>query len=91
MEPTSKSKAFGRRLYRARMAIEPELGQEEIARALGVSQSAVSFWESGLRAPSPARLRQLAKLLGDLSLLQLAVPTPRRKSKSSRTRRARTS
>lgn len=38
--------------------------QNEAAKALGVSQSAVSFWESGKTQPRSAQLPKIAKLYG---------------------------
>ena len=38
--------------------------QTEAAKALGVNQSAVSFWESGKTQPRSAQLPKIAKLYG---------------------------
>lgn len=38
------------------------LTQEQVALALAVPREAVSFWETGERTPSPARLKELARL-----------------------------
>lgn len=43
---------------------ERGLGQEELAAHLGVRQQTVSRWELGLAVPRPARLLQLAEVLG---------------------------
>ena len=40
------------------------LSQAEVAKALGVRQSAVAMWESGVNHPSASRLRAIAKLYG---------------------------
>ena len=38
--------------------------QNEVAKALGVNQSAVSFWESGRNLPRGKQMVKLAKLYG---------------------------
>lgn len=38
--------------------------QNEVAKALGVNQSAVSFWESGRNQPRAKQMVKLAKLYG---------------------------
>lgn len=38
-----------------------ELGQTELANALGVSKGIISLWENGLREPSMNNLMQIAK------------------------------
>ena len=38
--------------------------QAELAEALGVTQSAVGNWESGIRTPRPQTLRRMAALFG---------------------------
>ena len=38
--------------------------QNEVAQALGVNQSAVSFWESGRNQPRAKQMVKLAKLYG---------------------------
>jgi transcriptional regulator with XRE-family HTH domain len=38
--------------------------QAELAEALGVTQSAVGNWESGIRLPRPRTLQRLASLFG---------------------------
>ena len=38
--------------------------QNEVAKALGVNQSAVSFWESGRNQPRGKQMVKLAKLYG---------------------------
>ena len=40
---------------------EKELGQEELAKTLGVSASVISRWENGLREPSMSSLIALSK------------------------------
>lgn len=40
------------------------LGQEQLAAQLGVTQQTVSRWEMGLATPRPARIVELAHLLG---------------------------
>ncbi len=39
-----------------------KLTQEEVAKQLGVGQSAVSMWETGKSVPRPAILKKLAQL-----------------------------
>ena len=38
--------------------------QNEVAQALGVNQSSVSFWESGRNQPRAKQMVKLAKLYG---------------------------
>lgn len=38
--------------------------QNEVAKVLGVNQSAVSFWESGRNQPRAKQMVKLAKLYG---------------------------
>ena len=40
---------------------EKGIGQEDLAKELGVSCGAISFWENGLREPNMNRLIALAK------------------------------
>jgi transcriptional regulator with XRE-family HTH domain len=54
--------AFSRALQRARR--DADLSQGALARALGVSRSAVSQWELSLTAPRPATTARLEQLLG---------------------------
>jgi ribosome-binding protein aMBF1 (putative translation factor) len=49
------------------------LTQEDVAKAMGVSISAVFRWESGQHHPDPDALPQLAKLLG-LKNVRLLFP-----------------
>jgi transcriptional regulator with XRE-family HTH domain len=49
------------------------MSQQELADALGVSQNAVSMWETGRRAPSVVILQKIAAALG-ASLLDLVDP-----------------
>ncbi len=53
---------IGRRIQRARE--EAGLSQEELARALGITQSALSNYELGKRRLYLANLEQLANVLG---------------------------
>lgn len=43
---------------------EAGLTQEQLARALNVSASAVTQWESGVRKPDIIKLKKLAVILG---------------------------
>ena len=52
------------------------LTQKELAEKLGVDQSAVSFWETGKRAPRGAKLIRLANVL-DCSIDELFDREPR--------------
>ena len=40
------------------------LSQTEVAKALGVNQASVSYWESGKTQPRSAQLPKIAKLYG---------------------------
>lgn len=57
MTPTLGARIRGLREARS-------LTQVEVADHLGVSQTAVSYWEKGRRVPSVAMLARLAGLLG---------------------------
>ena len=50
---------FAERLKELRL--EKELGQEELAKALGLSHGIISLWENGLREPKLSNLIALAK------------------------------
>ena len=43
------------------LRIEKGIGQEDLAKELGVSASVISRWENGLREPSMSSLIALAK------------------------------
>lgn len=43
---------------------ENHISQSQLAKALGVSQKAVSLWESGDRVPSATVIASLAKYFG---------------------------
>lgn len=49
--------------------------QEELAKAVGVTQGAIAHIESGVRSTGVRRLEQIARAL-DVSLLQLMEDTP---------------
>lgn len=44
--------------------IKMNLKQEDIAKAMGVTQATVSMWENGKASPSASKLMKLANLLG---------------------------
>ena len=50
---------FGNRLKELRQ--EKEIGQVELAKAIGVSKGVISLWENGLREPGMNSLVLLAK------------------------------
>ncbi|MER6949617.1 helix-turn-helix transcriptional regulator [Nonomuraea sp. NPDC000554] len=50
------------------------LTQLEVASRIGVSQGAVSFWETGQRTPNLAKFTELADLLGVELTLTLKKP-----------------
>ena len=54
--------AFGNRLYALRKGAS--LSQAEVARALGVTNKAVSKWETGRAKPTTGALSRLARLYG---------------------------
>ena len=45
------------------LRLEKELGQVELAKAIGVSKGVISLWENGLREPNMNSLIMLAKFL----------------------------
>lgn len=61
---TEESLAFGRRVRQSRMALDPPVSQEELAKALGWSQAKFSKVELGrVERVTPAEVRQLAAQL----------------------------
>ena len=44
------------------LSLEKNLGQVELAKAIGVSKGVISMWENGLREPNMYSLILLAKL-----------------------------
>lgn len=58
---------IGRRIH--------DLSQAELARKLGVTKQAVSYWETGAREPDLETIRALARAL-DLALADLVETTP---------------
>ena len=52
---------FGERLRKAR--IDKGMNQEELARAIGMTQASISQFEKGLRMPTPANIRKFAQIL----------------------------
>lgn len=60
---------FGKRLRKAR--IDKGISQEELARAIGMTQASISQFEKGLRMPTPANVHRLARILDvyDVDLL----------------------
>lgn len=56
------SELFSERVRRLRK--KRHLTQGAVAREVGVSNVAVSYWESGTRAPGSWHLRDLARMLG---------------------------
>jgi len=43
------------------LRLEKELGQVELAKAIGVSKGVISLWENGLREPNMNSLISLSK------------------------------
>lgn len=62
--------AFGQHLREARLATG--LQQKDVAQALGVNPSVVNRWESGVHAPEPKRINDLAAVL-DLDAADLGA------------------
>ena len=58
---------IGRRIH--------DLSQADLARKLGVTKQAVSYWETGAREPDLETIRALARAL-DLALADLVETTP---------------
>ena len=52
---------FGERLRKAR--IDRGMNQEQLARAIGLTQASISQFEKGLRMPTPANIRKFAQIL----------------------------
>jgi transcriptional regulator with XRE-family HTH domain len=50
---------FGERLRQLRL--EKEMYQKELAKIIGVSESAISAYEKGIREPEYSKLKELAK------------------------------
>lgn len=48
----------------AKKRIERKLNQTQAAKLIGVTQSTVSKWESGVDPPSPANYPKLARFMG---------------------------
>ena len=44
--------------------IEKGMTQQEVAEAVGITDMAVSYYESGQRIPKPAMAKKLGELLG---------------------------
>jgi DNA-binding XRE family transcriptional regulator len=61
-EPGSPLRAVGERIRAARAGVN--VGQSGLARMLGVTQTAVSYWEAGKRDPGVAGLLEVADALG---------------------------
>ncbi len=55
-------KIFGERLRALRR--EREIGQNELAGALGLSNASVSYWETGKQIPSAEAVYKLARFFG---------------------------
>lgn len=53
---------FGETLRKIRT--EKNMNQEELAVKMGMTQAAISQFEKGLRAPTPAKIKQFAEILG---------------------------
>jgi transcriptional regulator with XRE-family HTH domain len=62
MKPNQMSLAFGRLLRERRISLGAT--QEELAEEVGISQAHVSKMETGMRLPTYATTRRLAKFLG---------------------------
>lgn len=60
-EPTAADKRRGQRLRERRKAIGMDI--TELAKAIGVSQPAVSQWEIGVTAPGRKKVARLAQIL----------------------------
>ncbi len=52
---------FGKRLRQAR--INKGMSQQDLSRAIGMTQASISQFEKGLRTPTPANLRKFAEIL----------------------------
>lgn len=46
------------------LRVAANLSQSELAKELGISRTAVSKWEHGVRFPSTEKLMKLAKIFG---------------------------
>jgi len=59
---SSTLKIFSKRLRLERL--KKDITQEELGRAIGVSSSAIGYWERGKREPSMDSLKKLADYFG---------------------------
>lgn len=59
------SKKFGENLRILRL--DKKLGQNELAKALGLSNASISYWENGKQEPSASALFKLAQFF-DVSI-----------------------
>ena len=53
---------FGERLKKARE--DKGMRQDELAKAMGLTQASISQFENGQRLPTPANIRKFAQVLG---------------------------
>ncbi|MBL0916022.1 MAG: helix-turn-helix transcriptional regulator, partial [Sphingopyxis sp.] len=77
----SSGETAGERL--ARLRKQKLLTQSELARRLGVTVTAVCYWEQDRSRPKAARLEALAKLLGVPVADLVAAASPRRSAPQS--------
>jgi transcriptional regulator with XRE-family HTH domain len=76
---SNREPTFGETIKAARLALEPPILQEPLAKALGLKQPAISAWESGTAYPEMDKLEELADLLAlDLEDLARQIAAERR-------------
>lgn len=69
---------LGKRLVMAREVHRPKITQRELAEHLGVTDTAVTRWESGVNRMEPALIRRAADFLGvSISFLYGEEPLPK--------------
>lgn len=79
MTPKPKYRTQGQLLRRYRLARTPTTSQQDVADAIGVSQGAVSQWETGDSKPEPDKVRALDDFYGTRGVIAEAygVSLPR--------------
>ena len=66
----------------ARLRVRARLTQTDVAKALGISQGAISAWERGEKKPTLEKLPSIAKLYGvsEQSIVEACMEKPTQSS-----------